>query len=99
MTHTWLTYVLLFSANPAQSAGNLVSLLERGISLGINITSVILSNNPEVEMVLDVIRLVLSFPGLRDNITCILTEVLSDPSIGSVLSQFDMLFNMVCCYL
>ena len=91
-----LLLLLFISSNPEQTAENLVGLLERGILLGSNITRTILDNDTEVEQILDTIMFVLTFPGLRDNITCILTEILSDPSIVALLNEFEMLFNMVC---
>ena len=86
----------MFSSNPAQTATDLVNLLERGINLGVNISRVIFANDPAVESVLSLVTVVLNFPGLRDNITCILTEKLSDPSIGEILTQLNTLFTMVC---
>ncbi|KAI6654279.1 hypothetical protein LOD99_678 [Oopsacas minuta] len=83
-----------FSMYPEERARNLVRILLDGADLGLEIVGEILGNDTGVEQILYTISDVLNIPGLEENITCILTELLLNDNIQDIIGYLEVLQDL-----
>ena len=90
--HRYISY-----SDPEQLADNLVDLLFRAANLSIEIIDQVVNTNgdPQIDEIFYLVETILSDPNVRSNITCVLEEVFSDPSVQELFGYLTVLQGLV----
>ena len=84
-------------SDPEQLAYDLVNLLFSAANLAIDIVDQVVNTNgdSQIDEILYLVETILSDPYLRSNVTCVLEEVFSDPSVQELFGYLTLFQDLV----